>query len=187
MKNKLFVIAIAALVLATLAAGSLAFFTDEATAHNVITTGDVDIELLEWADEDRAEPFPEDDVSGVMPGTAVTKLVEVKNVGSGAAWVRVSVSKSIIKADNNSGDASLMTLDIDTANWTLKDGYYYYNKPLQPGATTTPLFTKVSFSTGMGNEYQNAGATVKVTAQAVQTANNGTTALTAAGWPEIVS
>lgn len=187
MKNKLFVIAIVALVLATLAAGSLAYFTDEATAHNVITTGDVDIELLEWADAARTKPFPKDGVSGVMPGAEVTKIVEVENVGSGAAWVRVSVDKRIIQTGLKPGDDSLMTLNIDTGNWTLKDGYYYYNRPLAPGAVTTPLFTKVSFSTQMGNEYQNATAAVKVAAQAVQTANNGTTALTANGWPEIVS
>ena len=36
----------------------------------------------------------------------------------------------------------------------------------------------------MGNEYQNAEATVDVTAQAVQTANNGDSALTAKGWPK---
>lgn len=187
MKNKLFAIAIVALVLATLAAGSLAYFTDEATAHNVITTGDVDIELREWADAARTKRFPQNGVSGVMPGTEVTKIVEVANVGSGAAWVRVRVSKSIVKADNNSGDASLMALDFNTTDWTEQDGYYYYNQPLQPGATTTPLFTTVRFSTAMGNEYQNADAAVKVTAQAVQTANNGTSALTAAGWPAIVS
>ena len=35
----------------------------------------------------------------------------------------------------------------------------------------------------MGNEYQNATATVDVYAQAVQTANNGKTALNAQGWP----
>lgn len=187
MKNKLFVIAIVALLLATLAAGSLAYFTDEATAHNVITTGDVDIELREWADEDRAQRFPEDGVSGVMPGAEVTKIAEVANVGSGAAWVRARVDKSIIKTGQVPGDASLMTLDINTTDWTEKDGYYHYNKPLAPGEVTAPLFTTVTFATGMGNEYQNADAAVKVTAQAVQTANNGTSALTAAGWPEIVS
>lgn len=186
MKNKLFVIAIVALVLATLAAGSLAYFTDEATAHNVITTGDVDIELREWADAERKERFPEDGVSGVMPGAEVTKIAEVANVGSGAAWVRARVSKSITMG-RVPGDDSLMTLDINTTDWTEKDGYYHYNKPLAPGEVTAPLFTKVSFATGMGNEYQNATAAVKVTAQAVQTANNGTTVLEAKGWPEIVS
>ena len=45
------------------------------------------------------------------------------------------------------------------------------------------LFTCVTFDAGMGNEYQNATATVHVAAEAVQTANNGVTALEALGWP----
>ena len=36
----------------------------------------------------------------------------------------------------------------------------------------------------MGNEYQNATATVDVLAQAVQTANNGESVMEAQGWPE---
>ena len=36
----------------------------------------------------------------------------------------------------------------------------------------------------MGNEYQNATATVDVFAQAVQTANNGATVMAAQGWPK---
>ena len=35
----------------------------------------------------------------------------------------------------------------------------------------------------MGNEYQNATATVNVSAQAVQNANNGDTVMDAKGWP----
>jgi len=35
----------------------------------------------------------------------------------------------------------------------------------------------------MGNEYRDAKATVDVLAQAVQTANNGASALEAKGWP----
>lgn len=36
----------------------------------------------------------------------------------------------------------------------------------------------------MGNEYQNATATVNVSAQAVQNANNGDTVMDAKGWPK---
>ena len=54
---------------------------------------------------------------------------------------------------------------------------------IRPGETTAPLFTCVTFDAGMGNEYQNATATVHVAAEAVQTANNGVTALEALGWP----
>ena len=39
MKKKMFVLAALAIILATLAGGTLAYFTGSETAHNVITTG----------------------------------------------------------------------------------------------------------------------------------------------------
>ena len=59
----------------------------------------------------------------------------------------------------------------------------HMNLSIRPGETTAPLFTCVTFDAGMGNEYQDATATVHVAAEAVQTANNGVTALEALGWP----
>ena len=50
---------------------------------------------------------------------------------------------------------------------------------------TKPLFTEVVFDgPNMTNEYQNCTVEVIVTAQAVQSANNGEAVLTADGWPE---
>ena len=95
MKRKLIAAAVAVICLSLLACGTLAFFTDEDTVHNVITSGNIDIELQEWADEEKTTPFPEDGVSGVMPGTDVTKIVEVKNTGSNDAYVRVKVRRNL--------------------------------------------------------------------------------------------
>ena len=164
MKRKLFVIAVIALCLSLMAAGTLAYFTAEDTAHNVITSGGIDIELKEWADKDKTEPFPAHGVSGVMPGAEVTKIVEVENTGSGEAWVRVKVTKDIQLAEGVQGDVD--------------------NEPLAPGETTDPLFASVAFAPTMDNRYQNSTATVDVSAYAVQTANNGETVLEAKGWPE---
>lgn len=185
MKRKLFVIAVIALCLSLMAAGTLAYFTAEDTAHNVITSGGIDIELKEWADKDKTEPFPAHGVSGVMPGAEVTKIVEVENTGSGEAWVRVKVTKDITLARGVDAevDLGLLQLDFDEEYWTAKDGYYYYKEALKPGETTKPLFAAVTFDAAMGNEYQNSTATVDVSAYAVQTANNGETVLEAKGWP----
>lgn len=187
MKRKLFFIAVIVICLSLTAYGTLAYFTAEDTAHNVITTGDVDIELLEWADEDKTETFPKEGVSGVMPNTSVTKIVEIKNTGSGSAWVRIKVEKDITLAEGvglEKPDLGLMVIDYDTENWILmKDGYYHYKKPLESGQTTEPLFAEVTFDKTMGNDYQNATASVLVSAEAVQSANNGATYDQAKGWP----
>ena len=182
-KGKLLALALLAAGAACLALGTAAFFSAETTAHNVITTGGVEIELREWADEARETPF--EDVTGVLPGAEITKIAEIENTGASEAWVRVGVTKSIRLAGGGKADLSLVSLDINTADWTLgEDGFYYYNTALKPGEVTAPLFTAVTFADEMGNEYQNATAAVDVAAQAVQTANNGASALDAAGWPK---
>ena len=184
MKRKLLIVSVLAILVAVTAAGTLAYFTDTGTAHNVITTGNVDIELNEWADEARTQPFQ--DKTGVMPGTKVTKIVEVKNTGTGAAFLRLYVEKNVYGADQKPMKPDPVSLNFNNTDWTYSESedYYYYNRPLEPGKTTEPLFTTVTFDPLMGNEYQNATATVDVFAQAVQTANNGTTVLDAQGWPK---
>lgn len=182
MKRKLLILSVLTICLATLAAGTITFFTAEGKAHNVITTGGVEIAVQEWADEAKTTPF--EDLTGVMPNTTVTKIAEIKNTGASDAWVRVKVDKNIVlKAEGVTPDTSLVELTRNTADWTEKGGYYYYTKPLKPGEVTAPVFTAVAFKADMGNEYQNATATVDVFAQAVQTANNGATVMDAQGWP----
>ena len=181
MKRKLLILSVLAICIATLAAGTLAYFTSEGKAHNVITTGGVEITVQEWADEEKTKPF--EDLTGVMPNTTVTKIAEIKNTGASAAWIRVKVEKSIKLQGEGAPDTGLVELALNTADWTEKDGYYYYTKVLKPGEVTAPIFTAVTFKPDMGNEYQNATATVDVTAQAVQTANNGATVMDAQGWP----
>ena len=181
MKKKLLILSLAAICLAITAIGTLAYFTSEGTAHNVITTGGVEIAVQEWADEDKQTPF--EDLEGIMPGMTVTKIAEIKNTGASDAWVRVKVEKNIQLQGEGKPDTGLVELTLNTADWTEKDGYYYYTKVLKPGEVTAPIFTAVTFKPDMGNEYQNATATVDVVAQAVQTANNGETVTDAKGWP----
>ena len=176
MKQRMLFIAAVVVCLSLTAFGTMAYFTAEDAAHNVITS----------ADAEKAESFPQNGVSGVLPGTEVTKIVEVKNTGSSAAYVRVKVHKEIRLAQGIEGDVdtALIVLDFDENFWILGgDGYYYYHEALKPGEVTKPLFASVSFDKTMGNLYQNSTATVDVTAYAVQTANNGHTVMDAQGWP----
>ena len=183
MKRKLLILSLLAILAALTAAGTLAYYTDSARTHNVITSGKVNIALLEWADEARTKPFK--DKQGVMPGTKVTKIVEVKNTGMGAAFVRLHVEKNVYGADQKPMKSEPVSLNFNDTDWTYSEseGYYYYNRPLEPGKTTEPLFTTVTFDPLMGNEYQNASAHVKVIAYAVQSANNGDSPQAAKGWP----
>ena len=185
MKKRIFALAVVLICLSIAAYGTSAYFTHEQTATNVITSGSIQIELQERSDTGNGF-VPFEDLEGILPGTEVSKLVQVKNIGGQAAWIRVSAEKTIHLADGVNGDVdlSLISYDLNTAFWTEKDGFYYYNTILQPNEVTEPLFTKVVFSATMSNMYQNSKAVIDVTAQATQVANNGTCALDAAGWPE---
>ena len=55
---------------------------------------------------------------------------------------------------------------------------------LKPGEQTKPLFTTVTFDTAMDNPYMNARVEIDIHAQAVQSKNNGTSALDAIGWSD---
>ena len=119
-----------------------------------------------------------------MPGTTVTKIAEVKNTGAADAWVRVQVTQNIQRDGELYPNDGLVTLDYNATDWTQgDDGYFYYNKVLKPGEVTEPIFNNVAFSGTMDNMYRNAEVTVDVAAQAVQTANNGSTVMDAKGWP----
>ena len=184
MKKRLFAVAMVLICLSVAATGTLAYFTHDDTARNVITSGFVEIELVEkHIDDSGAEvDFPER-ITGVMPGMSVSKIVSVKNTDA-ESWIRVKVETKITGADGKALPTDVVSYDVDTTKWQLKDGYYYYLKPVSTGASTDILFDEVAFAGSMGNEYQNCKTEIIISAQAVQTANNGATVAEAAGWPE---
>ena len=187
MRKKILVCALIAACFSIVAYSTVAFFTYEDTATNVITMGNLKIELQELAiPEGGGDPVPFVDVIDVLPGMGVSKIVQIKNVGVQPAWIRVSVEKSLQLADGLIGevDLSLITYDLNKQYWIEQDGYFYYKEILSPGETTEPLFTKVMFATDMSNIYQHSKAVVRINAQATQVANNGGTVLEAAGWPK---
>lgn len=183
-KRRLLILALIVSMLAIIAAGTLAFFTDEETNYNVITTGSLDLDLVE--EIENGEPWPEDGFDNIEPGMDVTKIAYVENCGPTDAYVRVSLDKKITPAEGIDAELNFdhITLDINTTDWTERDGYYYYNKVVKPGEETEPIFTNVHFGVELGNEYMNAKVEITVNMQAVQAQNNGNSALEAAGWPE---
>lgn len=188
MKRKLMLMAVIIGIVSILSAGTLAFFTAEEKATNVITSGNVEILLEEWTDQvdEVGNPVPYKEVYGVMPGTSVSKIVQVKNTGGADAYIRIKtdVALALEEEVNWDADAGLISMDFNTLEWTQKEGYYYYNVALKPGDTTEPLFSKVTFGKDMGNHYQNSTAIIEVKAYAVQKANNGATVFEAVGWAE---
>lgn len=191
MKRKILAVSLVVIVLATLTIGTLAFFTDEDTAHNVFTSGEVDIVLEEFSDAECKTPFV--DLSGAMPDTTVGKYARITLAeGSADAWLRVQFKKSIALNEENpdaagkTADPDLLVLGLPAEGWTDGgDGWYYYDKVLTKDEPRAMALNSVYFSKEMGNEYQGATATVTVIVQAVQKDYNSSTVQEAKGWPAL--
>lgn len=192
MKRKILLLATVAICLFILASGSLAYFTEEDQVHNVITTDMVDIAIEEWQDNDgKLVPYPTDDPIKVMPGVTVSKIATIKNIEA-EAYIRAKFDVVITGADGKVMElspetlASIISVTMNGDEWVRKaedDEWWYYSKAVASGASTEAFFTEVVFDgPNMTNEYQNSTIEIIVKAQGVQTANNGETALEAAGW-----
>lgn len=205
MKKRILTLAALMICLATFASGTLAYFTVKDKAHNVITSSNVGIELIEKTiDKDGTKvDFPSEGISGVMPGDSVSKIVSVENTGKGEAWIRVWVNTGISEPGDPITNPTIknlpleITLDgksipvisykVDELKWIYEDGYYYYKQPVASGDSTDILFDEVHFAKEMGNEYQNCKVVIDISAEAVQYANNpipdGGDVTDVKGWP----
>lgn len=191
MKKKILLVSALAVLFAVAVSGTLAYFTADEVAHNIITSGSVEIDLVEKTQlpDGNLADFPQEGISGILPGMVVSKIVSVANTGLSEAWIRVKIEAKIVSADGKelsgklSDGSPVMSFEI-SENWVEKDGYYYYKNPVAPGKNTDELMKEVVFDLLMGNEYQNCTANLIVSAEAVQTANNGKSATDAEGWPK---
>ena len=191
MKKRIFTFAVVVICISILASTTLAYFTDTDTARNVITSGGVDIAIEEWQQTDSGlVSYPKDKPIAVMPATTVSKIVTVKNHDA-QSFIRVKLELTI--KDSTGKEMSLSAAELEkiihlitnTQDWTEKDGWWYYGAAVNTNEATLPLMTAVEFDgPNMTNEYQRSTLKIHVIAQAVQTANNGTTALEALGWSE---
>lgn len=190
MKKRIFAFAVVVICLSILASTTLAYFTDTAVARNVITSGGVDIAIEEWQETPEGMiPYPDQRIR-VMPATRVSKIVTVRNLDA-RSFIRVKLELTLQDSDDQLMDIDaeemekIIHLIMNNQDWTEKDGWWYYGAAVNTNEATLPLMTAVEFDgPNMTNEYQKTTLQIHVIAQAVQAANNGTSALEALGWSE---
>ena len=131
---------------------------------NVVTheenVGYTDVKLAEtWGD------LPD---GNIYPGYTTERTAIVTNEGTEACYVRIRLDKfwadkeTLVKDDPEKYDADLIEIGFDdTDNWEEdeEDGWWYYVDPLEPGAETTSLLKNVTFSTKIGEEFNNGEST----------------------------
>ena len=154
MKNKKPIIALGALAVVGLIAGTIAYFTSEATFDNVFTTA-----VYKTKSE---ETFNSPD--NWTPGQEVPKTLITENQGTIPVAVRVSIEESWKNEGGNTIDPSTIAgieagltttpkkiaiINYDNTNdWTYDDATdaYYYKRALAAANTTgsTPVYDKTS-------------------------------------------
>lgn len=138
---------------------------------NVITTNEVQIELIEkrYTEDGIMVDFEDEMIHKIYPGDCFSKIPYVENTGTEPCYVRIHIDTEFHE---------YLVFDINE-NWikeetteNTENGWYRYNKILEVGETTEPIFTTVSFSLLMGNEFIGKEITVDLKADAVQSEHN---------------
>lgn len=200
MKRKILSIALLMIFAVMLAWGTVAYFTAEDQAVNVLTIGSVDIEITEYTKGYNDETYTKieqqmpETFKNIEPGQRIIKQVIIENRGKNKAWVRAKIIDTITSESNNPLNENVLTYNVNNLNdtsaqtadgeWIPNGDYYYFSTPLEPGKTAV-LFDVVSFEgPGMGNAYQGCETDIQVIAQAVQyEGNNGVDGCDPESWP----
>lgn len=118
MKKKILVGAVIVAVLALMVTGSLAYFTAQDTAANVFTIGSVEIEIYENDQPTDTDVITFGTLTPIVnvadpaaDDSYYDKVVEVKNTGSNAAYIRTHIAVPTVLAD-------YLMLDIADTGWT---------------------------------------------------------------------
>lgn len=184
-KKKLITMLSAVALVGVIGVGStLAYFTDNDAANNVVTMGHVDIELEE---PQFAEANENNTIENVVPNQTITKDPTITVVaGSESCYLRAKVEISD-KLTADQAAELLENINIDDEKWVLStDGYYYYQDKVEKAAEdqTVVLFDTVVIPELWGNEVANLSFKIDVTAEAIQADNftPATTDGTINGW-----
>lgn len=182
-KKVILVVAVALCLIATISAGTLAWFTAQDSVTNNFLVGDsttdpddvFGIDVWETVDGvDYGKDTAEDEgatYEAILPGEKLSKAPYLTNTGIHPQYVRaiVTVSEAYLLREAMEGawgDADKFLAGTPATEWTLEDilfvegdelvYVYYYNKPLEAGATTAALFNEVVIPTGLTLEQAQA-------------------------------
>lgn len=190
-KKKLTWIAAASVLLMCCAAPTIAFLTKQKETDNIITFGNVRLQLHETTlDQNNQEvAFDENAQADITHNNTLSRIVRVENVGSQPIYLRVALSMSGTSEEGTTFQADdYVSYALNDEDWTYndEDGWYYYNTELAPDITSEELMTEVIFTNinEITSKYPGSEFKLNIDAQGVQSKNNGSDVTKAQGWPE---
>lgn len=160
---------------------TLSTFMSQDEITNPFALGTIDIEI-----EEEFNPPTS------WAGETIEKKVEIRNVGSAEALIRVALVPRWYNPDGTpfAGDTKLIQLSglaVTTPGWVDGgDGYYYYNAKVLSGEKTVPLLSEVTLNfTDLVPEivarYQDKTVIVEVKAETVHALEAAYEAV----WPQV--
>ena len=180
MKRQVMVITLAVVCIAlAVTGGTLAYFSTQARVTNAVTTGKIDIDLVEKFDPNEAKNLAPTNPDNPKK---ITKEVHIQNQGNDA-FVRVSIEKSWGALDEKgiwTKEESLVTDNIGLyfkpgTAWQEIDGDYYIRMDGAHGGVpsrTDLLLESFAFLAGENDKlYEEKEAHIDVYAEAIQTTN----------------
>lgn len=146
------------------AVGTVAYYADRGTAENFLFSRTMKVDLIDDFTNDQS----------TLPGDTLNKDVSLKNNGEMNAFVRVQLTPSWTPSEDSKGNALLtnaVTVVLGSnSDWTLIPGdepiydWYYYNKVLKPGESTSKLVDGLYLSAVSNDSHATnySGATYKL-------------------------
>ena len=162
MKNRKSIIALLLVAIIGVVGLTIAYFTNTATITNQFQTNSYGTTV--------EEVFTSPD--NWTPGTTTPKTLTVTNSGNVDEAVRISYTETWTSANaqdegdlalTQNGNRAVLIHFTNDDDWTLSNGYYYYNYKLAPTETTSELLDYVMFNPAITNDSD------------CQTSNNGNT------------
>ena len=164
-----------------------AFFIYSKTANNIITFGNIKMQLLQTTlDQNGLEKNVNNNENfNITHSSTVSRRIKVKNIGKHDIFLRISLKMTGINEYNQEFDADdLVKYSLNTEDWINKEGWYYYKKIIKQEEVTSNLITEISFDiNNITTNYSKGNFRFDVEAQTVQAENNADNILDVVGWP----
>lgn len=187
-KRRLAILLLVIIAFFILVISTVAFRIYNKTINNVITFGNIKMQLLQTTLNESNEEIVinNDENFNITYNSTVSRILKVKNLGKQEFFLRISLEMIGIDGNNQEFNANnLVAYDINEDDWIYKDGWYYYKDIIKENEITSNLITKIDFDIdNIMTNYLKGNFKFNAKAQAVQAKNNASNVLDASGWPE---
>lgn len=174
-------------ILCLLLFSSSAFFVNRVKTDNVMTFGNISVQLINHTLDGQGNEIEVPDEEEVLRYEDVSRIVKVKNVCDYPAYVRIQLDMSGQDDTESFPAEEYVNYDFADNKWQEKDGWFYYTSILEPDKTTEDLMHGIQFDINrLTAEHAGSDISFKIRLQAVQSKNNADDVFEVKGWPEEV-